>query len=91
MASEERGVRFEVGRASQFSTDEGPPCEGAVRGKAAYHLSNGVSGMQDVWYIELADLTALLAFREKHGKLILDISAWDKQTPSITIYDDYVE
>ena len=84
-------MRFEVRRASQFSYDDAPPCAGAVRGEAAYDFSNGVTGMEPVWYIELADLAALLAFCKQYGKLILDTSAWDKQTPSITIYDDYVE
>ena len=91
MAGEGRGARFEVSRVSRSSDDEEPPCEGAVRGLAAYHFPNGVSGMEPVWYIELADLAALLSFRERYGKLILTVSAWDDVTPSLIIYDDYVE
>ena len=88
-------MRFEVNRASQYDNDYDndpePPCEEAVRGQIESRAYGTPHMVKDVWFIELSNLKALLAFREKYGSLFLGVSVWDKQTPTITIYDSYVE
>lgn len=42
------------------------------------------------WFIEIPDLSALMAFRDKYGQLIIG-TAFDAPIDSIEIYDDYRE
>ena len=90
------GLRFEVKRASIVDAEEESPCEEATPADFSYYVEHGPhvgAGpyTQRLWYVELANLDALLQFRAKYGELILGVSIWDHVTPAITIYDDYVE
>ena len=43
----------------------------------------------DMWFIEIADLVALMSLYEREGDLILRSFLFDEKTPEIEIYDDY--
>lgn len=43
------------------------------------------------FFVEINTLEELWSFQEKYGELIIGKSITDRQTPRITIYDDYIE
>ena len=44
------------------------------------------------WFVEIADLDALLVFCQAHGECVVAASTWmAKGFPEIEIYDDYRE
>lgn len=48
-------------------------------------------GTVKCWAIELNSLEELIALYYKYGELVIATNMWDKETPSIEIYDDYRE
>lgn len=67
-------MRFLIDRAASTRDYDAAPCEEAFRDDYG------------IWVIDVADLGALLALRDKYGDLILHGGE-----ARITIYDDYVE
>ena len=71
-------MRFFVTRTS--SPLEYSPCENAYRGSKPLEKND--------WFVNINTLEELIAFKNIHGKIILDDFVSD---PSIEIYDDYRE
>lgn len=71
-------MRFVVTRTRYLDEDE-PPVPGAVKGEI------------EAWFIELADLDALVAFWKEHGDLVLREAFGNNELPCIEVYDDYRE
>ena len=77
-------MKFRVCRTSDWQMLDAP-CEGAV-------IDHADKWGQNVWTIEVADLTALLKLCEKEGSVIVSgPSEYTNNLPNSEIYDDYRE
>jgi len=76
-------MRFQVIRSSEGSVSATPPVPGAVRGPEAPAFPG-----EYVWFLDVADLDALVRLLDEHGGFVLWSADEGEGHPVIEIPDD---